>query len=130
MPRVDDAASGAGIHVPGVYRALLENEREHHYRYGETIMHEGRELQVTWVDPDDHSAGCFCRPRTLLDALEAGEPVTVVNWRIGGRGVPSLPPEWRPGRGHRYFLVSADDSVVPTESPVVDPIRPPSGREA
>jgi hypothetical protein len=79
------------------------------------------------VDPDDPSKGFFRRSEHLLDALEAGEPVTLSTSQIGGRSVPSLPAEWR--SSHRWFLVSADDRVEPTESPVVDPIAPPSGNE-
>ena len=106
------------MHIPGIYQALLVREREHHERWGERKVD---------VDPDEPSKGFFLRDRHLLDALEAGEPVTLSTSQIGGRGVPSLPPEWR--GSHRWFSVSADDRVAPTESPVVDPIAPPSGND-
>ncbi len=62
------AASG-GLHVPGVYRALLEKERE-----------SASKSRIVWIDPDDHSQGCFARGTHLLEALEAGEVVGVPVW--------------------------------------------------
>lgn len=95
MPRVDSGAVGAGLHVPGAYQALLDSERERYYRYGETIVCDGRELQVSWADPDDHSAGFFCRSRTLLDALEAGKTVVMKRWMVGNlRSNPPVNLPW------------------------------------
>lgn len=84
MPRIDDRGGvGDGVHIPGIYQALLVREREHYERWG------GRKV---YSDPDDPSKGFFLWDRHLLDALEAGEPVTLSTSQIGGR---RLPPEWR-----------------------------------
>jgi hypothetical protein len=112
-----------------VYRDLLRREREFYERHGEPVVMGGRELRVVWAGRADHGAGFFCVPRHLLDALDAGEPVTVPAWKLGSREVrvplslrqAKWPDSWR--------RVTADDVVERTESPVVD--RPPrTGRRA
>jgi hypothetical protein len=100
MPRVDGAASGGGgWRVPGVYAALLEREWERCNRPDPLLLF-GTLVQ----DPK-----VYRRSRHMLDALEAGQAVTVPSWRLGGHGVP-IPRELKcwPNR----FVVSPDDTVV------------------
>lgn len=115
MPRVDRGAVGAGLRVPGVYRALLESERADYYRHGETIVREGREVQVIWADPNDHSAGCFCGDRTLLDLLEAGKPVILKRVAVSSALWHRDRSHWRPPfeRSVRFVQVSPDDRIAP-----------------
>jgi hypothetical protein len=97
-----------------VYRALLESEREDYYRHGETIMHEGRELQVTWADPNDHTADCFCAPRKLLDLLEAGKSVVLRRSTVQAALWDRDRSRWRPpfDRSVRFVQVNPDDTIV------------------
>jgi hypothetical protein len=44
--------------------------------------------RIVWVDPNDPSAGFFRRASHMVDALEAGEPVTVAAWQLGSGRVP------------------------------------------
>jgi hypothetical protein len=125
MPRAEADSSCGGLRVPALYEALLAREREHHYRYGETVVHEGRELQVVWADPNNHAAGCFCRPRHMLDALEAGQPVVVRGHDLGGWDIPKVPLSAEQKDWPNWYTVTLDDRIVPAEYPVVDPIRPP-----
>jgi hypothetical protein len=118
MPRVDQAGvAGGGLRVPGLYRALLARERWHHERYGELRarppLREG-ELPV------------YRRPRHLLDALEAGEPVTVPRWRLGGHSMPRMPDVWRSDRRPTAFAVTSDDSVRPVLGEVGNVLELPS----
>jgi hypothetical protein len=62
-------------------------------------------------EPDPHS---FARP--ILNRLEAGEPVTVPRWWIGGHSIP-VPrdvPMFR-DRTIKRWMVSPDDNVIPAE---------------
>jgi len=67
------------------------------------------------------------RSRHLLDALEAGEAVTVSASQLVSHRV-QIPEHMRPGgrAGARWWRVTSDDAVVQTVSPVVD--RPARGR--
>jgi hypothetical protein len=76
MPRVE-AATESGLHMPGIYQALLEYERAKYERRGEVVVCEGRDIRVSWVDKADHSHGFFLYQRHQLDRLEAGEQVVV-----------------------------------------------------
>jgi hypothetical protein len=118
MPRVEADSSCGGLRVPGLYAALREREREHHARRG------GRR---TSVDPDDPSKGFFQRSRHKLNALEAGEPTVFSGHGLGGNGIPKVPLSAEQKDWPNYYTVTPDDRIVPAESPVVDPIRPPSG---
>lgn len=93
-----------GLHVPGVYQALLENEREEHA--------EARRVRV---NPDDHSQGFYARSTFLLDALESGVAVVVPSWRLGGHSVPCGDAfrEYRRRLRPKHWVVSPDDVVRP-----------------
>jgi hypothetical protein len=104
MPRVDASGGVAGgLRVPGVYRALLARERWHHQRYGD--------LGPRRLYRDGEPLPLYRRPRHVLDALEAGEPVTVPWWSLGGHGMPPMPDGWRGDRADSSFVVCADDMV-------------------
>jgi hypothetical protein len=103
-----------GARVPGIYADLLQRERERHERY-----------RPVWADAKDPAGGVFCRPTFLLDALEAGLPVTVAGWQLCGRRV-SVPAHMRPGSAPAaWWRVTADDVVERRVSPDVDRIRAP-----
>jgi hypothetical protein len=105
MPRVDGAAGGGGWRVSGVYAALLAKERERHERYG-------RRRSIPNPGGDEPALAVYRRPRHMLDALEAGQAVTVPAWRLGGHGAPRVPiPRELKCWPHR-FVVSPDDTVV------------------
>jgi hypothetical protein len=110
MPRIRGGISPArdGVRVHGIYEEMLRREREW-----------ARRSRTVLADPSDPSAGCFRRPAHLLEALEAGEPVTVAAWQLGGRRV-RVPESLRPGncRGARW-RVTADDVVERTVSPTL-----------
>lgn len=116
MPRVDDGAAGrgAGIQVRGVYEALLAFERRQDERVGVLRGSEG---------------GVYRRPRHMLEALEAGRPVTVARWQLGGHSKPAMPDAWRADRSHQWFVVTPDDLVAPTQhhrsQPTGQPFRHP-----
>ena len=113
LPRVSGGGRDPGMYVPGVYAAMLQSERAHHNRYGETVVLGGRELRVVWADPDDHSQGFFCLNDKLLRLLEAGKPVIVERWRVGWRkSKPSV--HWPYERDTvRFVQVNLDDTIVP-----------------
>jgi hypothetical protein len=117
MPRVDNGAAGVGLHVPGVYQALIDDERADRDRYGDRITtDDDHELAVMWVGPDDHSAGFFrCWDDHLLCLLEAGKPVimrksavALALWQRDRRSV-NFPFE----RSVRWVQVSPYDRIVP-----------------
>jgi hypothetical protein len=119
MPRVDHGAAGVGLHVPGVYQALIDDERADRDRYGDRITtDDDHELAVMWVDPDDHSAGFFrCWDDSLLCLLEAGKPVIVrrvtVSSALWFRDRPPAPVKLPFDRSVRFVQVNPDDRIVP-----------------
>jgi hypothetical protein len=77
------------------------------------------------ADPKNPSAGFFRRPTHLLDALEAGEPVTVAAWQVSSPRV-AVPDHLRPGNcPGAWWRVSPDNVVAPADSPVVDRVWAP-----
>jgi hypothetical protein len=97
--------------------ALRERERGHHERWG---------ARKVYAAPEDHSQGFFLRDRRLLDALETGEPVVVRGHDLGGWDIRAVPLSPEQKDWPNWYTVTPDDHIVPAESPVVDPIRPPS----
>lgn len=121
MPQIDLAADrDAGLHVPGVYEALLEHERAKYEGRGEVAEFDGRQHRVSWLDPDDHDRGFFLWSRHRLDQLEAGESLRVsagtvelALWDRDRERDSSAPRPRLPfGREARQVLVSSDDSVL------------------
>jgi hypothetical protein len=112
MPRTRRGASPArvGVRVPGIYADLLLRERDSVERAAAAAA--GRAAR---------GLGVFRRSRHLLDALEAGEPVTVSGSQLVGPRV-QVPEHMRPGRrsGARWWRVTSDDAVEQASSPVVD----------
>jgi hypothetical protein len=97
--------------VPGIYADLLRREREHAER-SHTVY-------------DDAGNVVFARDTHLLDALEAGEAVTVAAWRLGSERV-KVPDDLRPGNcPGAWWNVTPNDVVVRAVSPVVDRMRAP-----
>lgn len=121
MPQAKRGSRDAGLHMPGIYQALLEYERERYCRRGEATIINGRELRVSWADKDDHSQGFFLWPRHALDLVEAGKTVNVsVGWlenalwardREQDPGAPRVRLPFARG-GRRRVEVSPDDLVV------------------
>jgi hypothetical protein len=90
-----------------LYQALLAKERERHERYGRRLIHNR--------GGDEPGLAVYRRPCRMLDALEAGQAVTVPAWRLGGHGVPRVPiPRELKCWPHR-FVVSPDDTVVSSQ---------------
>ena len=102
------APARVGVCVPGIYEDLLLRERES----------VGR-ADAAAADRARRGLGGFHRSRHLLDALEAGEPVTVSASQLVSRRV-QIPEHMRPGRCHSWWRVTPDDVVAQTGSPVVD----------
>lgn len=103
MPRFE--ARGGGIQIPGLYRALLEKERQ---RCAEP------DPRRIWSGDPGEPAAVFHRSRRLLDALEAGKPVVMVRWMVGSHvSVPPVVLPW--DRSVKSVLVSPDDVVSPAE---------------
>lgn len=90
-----------------MYASLLERELR------QVEKHDPRGCR-----PTADGMGCFCRPRRLLEALEAGQPVLVPRWFIR-RDQAVLP--WP--ASVRSVEVSTDDVVRPSNSAVSYPGR-------
>lgn len=118
MPRTRRGAARArvGVRVPGIYEDLLLRERDSVER-----------SDAAAKDRAKRGLGVFRRSRHLLDALEAGEPVTASASQLASRRV-HVPEHLRPGRrtGVRWWRVTSDDAVEQASSPVVD--RPARAR--
>jgi hypothetical protein len=99
--------SGRGIVVPGVYAALLEQERTACAQIDPRTLPRFNPGSTprTVVQTGSH-------PRGLLDALAAGEPVVVPRWYIG-RNTWSGPPIDQPrDRSIRFVQVGPDDRIA------------------
>ncbi len=98
-----------GITVPGIYGRLLERERENAGRPDPRWLHTEAGLRGEPC-PDE-----FRSKSDLLDALEAGEPVEVPSWRLGGHSEPDerLRLTHHRDRSIVGWLVHSDDVVVP-----------------
>jgi hypothetical protein len=105
MPRVEaDSCGGAGLHIPGLYRALLEKERTSQKRADRATERMREEFGYS-----------SRRDRRLLEALEAGQTVIMPRWRVGHRR--STPPVDLPWDRQMVttVAVSPDDVVSPTD---------------
>jgi len=101
MPRL--IGQEAGLHVPGVYQALLDLERERNER------DDRRRAR-----PDAFPGR---RSRALSERLEAGEVVTVgratVESALWERDRPPRPVRLPFDRAVRFVAIRADDRIVP-----------------
>jgi hypothetical protein len=125
MPQVKRGSRGAGLHVPGVYQALLDHIRARYERRGrEALVVDGREVgRKSSAGVDEHGNDKFFlyhRPG-VLDCLEVGGQV-VMNpghledalWSRDRQQNPSAPrPSRLFGRGVKFVRVSSDDRVIP-----------------
>lgn len=68
MPRVSRSSGEGRYRVPGIYAELLERERS---------RWESSEDPRRRAESPQAAEGTFRRPRGLVDALEAGDPVLV-----------------------------------------------------
>jgi hypothetical protein len=98
-----------GIRVLGVYARLLEQERK-----------RGNRIDPRWARTEAGRRGEPCpdewrEKSSLLPALEAGEPVELPSWRLGGLSEPDERLRRTPhdDRSIVGWLVHADDTVVP-----------------
>lgn len=108
-----------GVRVPGIYADLLSRERDSVER-----------ADAAAAGRANRGHGVFRRSRHLLNALEAGEPVTVSASQLVSRRV-QIPEHMRPGRRHSWWRVTPDDAVARSSSPVVDrPTRKRRGEGA
>jgi hypothetical protein len=106
--RGGSALARVGVRVPGIYADLLLRERASVER-----------ADAAAAGRANRDMGVFRRPQRLLDALEAGDPVTVSASQLGSRRV-QVPEHMRPGRSHSWWRVTPDDAVAQVSSPVVD----------
>ena len=108
MPR---AEGDDGVYrLPGLYASLLEHER----------ANVDPRLYYGIKDPLEQWWARETAPRVhpqLVKRLEAGEPVTIPHWRIGGNTWPQARdwPIYR-DRSVRAWEVHADDVVVPVHA--------------
>jgi hypothetical protein len=104
VPRFESGSADGGLVVQGIYRGLLERER---------AKCAERDPRRALAEPDDPNAGLFLRPRSFLDALEAGKDVIV------GRRSAEIAIDFRfrlPwDRLVRSVRMSPDDVVRPTD---------------
>jgi hypothetical protein len=101
------SARRGGIQVPGIYGRLLQQEQN-----PRPDPRRKRTADGQTVEPcPEH---LLPRSRTL-QALEAGEPVDLPGWRLGGHSEPDerIRRLQRQDRSIVGWLVYADDTVVP-----------------
>lgn len=101
----------AGTACAGVHAALLERERENATDPGR-IDPRWKRQHPGEVPPPDSSLWGVNRKR--LAALEAGEPVRLVSWELGGHSFPDegIERRRRQDRSITGWLVSPDDTVT------------------
>lgn len=107
MPRqVDDRGMAGGIRVPGIYQRRVEREREN--------TNNGDPRRI-YANPNNADEGFTMTPTALFHQLEAGEPVRVPWWRLGGHMVPDerIRRLKREDRSITGWLVKPDDTVQP-----------------
>lgn len=99
MPRVTDQGRAGGVLAPGVYRRLLEVERE---------------VFVRRAGVDREGPPLHRRSRRLLEALEAGKPVVTAKWHAENRRAepPIIFPRWRDAWGGVLQVEVHPDDVV------------------
>lgn len=115
MPRIDDdddyTGDGGGLHIQGLYEKVGEREQER--------ATDPRRIDPRWkrqhpgeLPPPGSSLWGGSRER--LAALEAGEPVRLASWELGGHSFPDEGIErWRrQDRSITGWLVSPDDTVT------------------
>jgi hypothetical protein len=66
VPLIDWEDDKSGLRIEGLYQRMLERERE---------KCSQPDPRKTFADPNNPDAGFYCRPRSLLDALEAEKSV-------------------------------------------------------
>src|SRR5689334_21511149 len=105
MPRVSDG-DGDALRVAGIYRRLLERERE--------ASNNGDPRRV-YADPARPEEGFTMYPTALFRRLDAGEPVRVPWWWLGGSTVPDqrIRRLKREDRSITGRIVRSDDTVTP-----------------
>lgn len=126
MPQRKRGSRDAGLHVPGLYAALLEYQRARYERCGgEPVVIDGREIGKKMpAGVDEHGKETFFLypRRDSLNSLEAGATMNVsvgwledALWRRDREQDPEAPRPRLPfGRGRRRRVrVSPDDRVVP-----------------
>lgn len=105
MPRL--MGHEVGLHVQGVYQALLALERERNES-------DDRRIARTMAE----HGHCFRRSRLLAERLQAGEAVTVDRARVESalweRDRPPRPVRLPFDPAVRLVQVSSDDRVLPS----------------
>lgn len=104
-----EASRRGGITVHGIYGRLLEHERENAGRPDPRWLRTEAGLRGEPC-PEQWRAKSY-----LLDALEAGKPVELPSWRLGGHSEPDerLRRMLHEDRSLVGWLVYGDDVVVP-----------------
>jgi hypothetical protein len=106
MPRVSDGGDAGALRVAGIYRRLLERERKK--------TNNGNPRRV-FSDPARPEEGFTMYPIGLFRQLEAGEPVRLPWWQLGGHTVPDerIRRLKRDDRSITGWIVHPDDTVIP-----------------
>jgi len=116
VARFSGTGEDAGGRVPGLYRALLDQEREI------VATPDPRWTCVAkWSDlavPPPDLPASWMQTSLYLDDLDAGRPVTVASWKL-----PRHVTDRRASGGASYFTVFPDDTVAPAQ-PSEDDIEP------
>jgi hypothetical protein len=108
VPRFSDGGFNGGVHVPGLYQALLEKERRR--------CAKPDPRRIFSSDSRDDPAHVSRRSRSLLNVLEAGTPVVMPRWMVGSRqSVPPVDLPWDRSVVDSVH-VSSDDVVRPAQS--------------
>ena len=111
MPRAEHG-DGGGYVLPGVYRTLLDKDCERGAGPDPRLY-----LEMDAEDWEQMKArGRAAADQLLAERLEAGEPLVVPRWRIGGHSIP-VPKDvvQRDGQRCGVAVVTADDMLTPAE---------------
>lgn len=104
MPRVDDGneLGGGAIRMPGLYQRLLSRERDR-VQKPDPQWRRGEPAPPEWMVKSRH-----------LSHLEAGEPVRLASWELGGRSEPDERIyRLRQDRSITGWTVTPNDEVIP-----------------
>ena len=101
-----------GYRSAGMYVWLLEKKCRHLSQVGDfyprqALVLPAKEWDRRWRDASVVAAVL------LQDRLQAGEPVVVQRWQLGGGTVPDDAPAWLSDKSVKWVRVTADDVIVP-----------------
>ena len=107
---------GTGLHIPGLYQGVRDKELRRalspdpRLLLGDLPPHEREVLEAQTYSPTTLGQ---------VDELMEWKPVKVPRWLLGGRITCPEARGWEPYESRRYdwFVVSPDDTLVPTDPP-------------